>query len=265
MAAIDEPEDACAEEPNGVRPRRPRQSENDSGYNPYLAFAGIFKDDPFIDDIEAFIEAERQRERDEAARLADLEDAQAAAKKEGHDLAAPNNPGDMRVEAPDGTYASWSRLDESDPDYNPYVAFAGIFEDDPFAAEVEAHWMAERQRQRDEAAAEADREDAARAIDDKEELTMAATDKSSSVGLEEANSIHPRQPIRDENDLEYNPYVAFAGIFKDSPFIDEVDSYWMGERQRERDEAARLADLEDAEVAAEVGQQDVPGTSVETQ
>jgi len=93
MAAMDEPEDACMEEPNGVRPRRPRQGENDPNYNPYLAFAGIFKDDPFMDELEIFIEAERQRQRDEA----DREDAaRTIAGTEGHDMTATNKSSDAR-------------------------------------------------------------------------------------------------------------------------------------------------------------------------
>lgn len=39
--------------------------------NPYLALADSFADDPFADEVEAFIEAERQRERDAAAAEAD--------------------------------------------------------------------------------------------------------------------------------------------------------------------------------------------------
>jgi hypothetical protein len=35
--------------------------------NPYLAVAGTFADDPFADEVDAFIAAERQRERDAAA------------------------------------------------------------------------------------------------------------------------------------------------------------------------------------------------------
>jgi len=46
---------------------------------------------------------------------------------------------------------------------NKYMSFAGMFENSPFAGEVDAYVQAERQRQRDEAAAEADREDAAKA------------------------------------------------------------------------------------------------------
>jgi hypothetical protein len=74
-----------------------------------------------------------------------------------------NNSDVMPVVTPSGTYASPATQDEDDPEYNPYVALAGIFKDDPFAAEVEAHWRAERQRERDEAARLADLEDAARA------------------------------------------------------------------------------------------------------
>lgn len=246
MAAIDEPEDACAEEPNGVRPRRPRQGENDSGYNPYLAFASIFKDDPFIDDIEAFIEAERQRERDEAARLADLEDAQAAAKKEGHDTSAINESSGVRVEEPTGILPRRPKDEENDPDYNLYLALAGIFEDDPFMDEVDAYVEAVRQRQRDEAAAEADREDAARATGDKEELTVAAINNPKDMRVEAPDGTYFSPSRLDENDPNYNPYVAFAGVFKDDPFAAEVEAYWQAERQRQRDEAARLADLEDA-------------------
>jgi len=163
MAAMDEPEDARVEEPNGVRPRWLEQDETISEYNPYLALAGIFEDDPFADEVDAYVQAVRQRQRDEAAAEADREDAaRATGDKEGLTMAATNNPKDMRVEAPDGTYASPSRRDENDPEYNPYVAFAGVFKDDPFAAEVEAYWQAERQRERDEAARLADLEDAAR-------------------------------------------------------------------------------------------------------
>jgi hypothetical protein len=39
--------------------------------NPYLAVAGAFADDPFGDEVDAFICAERQRERDAAAAEAD--------------------------------------------------------------------------------------------------------------------------------------------------------------------------------------------------
>jgi len=226
MAAVDEPEDAYAEEPDDLRPRRPRQGENDPNYNPYLAFAGIFKDDPFIDDIDACIEADRQRERDEAARLADLEDAQAVAAKEGHN----RRPKDG----------------ENGPDYNPYLALAGIFEDDPFMDELDAYVQEGRQRQRDEAAAEADREDVARATDDKEGPTMAAINNAKDMRVEAPDGTYASPSRRDENDPEYNPYIAFAGIFKDDPFAAEVEAYWQAERQRERDEAARLADLEDA-------------------
>jgi hypothetical protein len=39
--------------------------------NPYLAAAGMFADDSFADEVDAYIEAERAREREEAARAAD--------------------------------------------------------------------------------------------------------------------------------------------------------------------------------------------------
>jgi len=57
-----EPHDA--DKPASVTvPQRDKQ-------NPYLAFAGIFADDSFADEVDAYIAAERQRERDEAAREA---------------------------------------------------------------------------------------------------------------------------------------------------------------------------------------------------
>jgi len=161
-------------------------------------------------------------------------------------MAAMNEPEDTRAEAPDGTYFSRSRLDENDPDYNPYVAFAGVFKDSPFADEAEAYWRAERQRERDEASAEADREDAARAIAGTEGHDMTAINKSSDARVEEPNSVRPRRPRQGENDPNYNPYLAFAGIFENDPFMDELDAYVETERQRQRDEASRLADLEDA-------------------
>lgn len=124
----------------------------------------MFENDPFADEVDAYIQAERQRERDEANRLADFEDAQAAAEKEGRDMTTTDSYGSMPAVTPAGTYGGWwATQDISDPEYNPYVALAGIFKDDPFAAEVEAHWRAERQRERDEAARLADLEDAARA------------------------------------------------------------------------------------------------------
>lgn len=165
MAAMDEPEEACAEEPNGVRPRRSRQGENDPDYNPYLAFAGIFKDDPFIDDIDAGIEAERQRQRDEAARLADLEDATGTSiGKEDSDVTATSNSSkNSRGGDSNSAHALVANDETSAASRNKYMAFAGMFENSPFTSEVDAYIQAERQRQRDEAAAEADREDAAKA------------------------------------------------------------------------------------------------------
>ncbi len=57
-----EPHDA--DKPTGVTV--PRRDER----NPSLAFAGIFADDSFAAEVDASIAAERQRERDEAAREA---------------------------------------------------------------------------------------------------------------------------------------------------------------------------------------------------
>lgn len=45
--------------------------ERASGNNPYLAAAGMFADDTFAADVEAFTNAQRDREREEAARAAD--------------------------------------------------------------------------------------------------------------------------------------------------------------------------------------------------
>ncbi len=39
--------------------------------NPYLAAAGMFADDSFAAEIDAYITAQREREREEAARAAD--------------------------------------------------------------------------------------------------------------------------------------------------------------------------------------------------
>jgi len=165
-------------------------------------------------------------------------------------MAAINNPKDMRAEAPDGTYASPSRRDENDPEYNPYVAFAGMFKDSPFAAEVEAHWRAERQREREEAARLADLEDAQAAAEGGRD--MAVTKDPNDVRADKAGDARHRQLTHDENDSEYNPYLALAGIFEDDPFADEVDAYVEAVRQRQRDEAAAEADREDAaKVAAE--------------
>lgn len=156
-------------------------------------------------------------------------------------------PKDMRVraEVPDGTYNSPSRLDENDPEYNPYIAFAGVFRDDPFADEVEAYWQAERQRERDEAAAEADREDAS-GMTGEEGYSMTALNNSKDKRAEDLNGSGPGLLDQQENPVMRNKYMAFAGIFKDDPFIDDIDASIEAERQRERDEAARLADLEDA-------------------
>lgn len=162
MTAANRPEGTDAEEPGDTPQSAPDGDESPAVRNKYMAFAGIFKDDPFIDDLEAYLEAERQRQRDEAGRLADLEDARAAAEKENRDMTTINKPGVMSIVTPAGAYVSRAAQDESDPDYNPYVAFAGMFEDSPFADEVEAYWQAERQREREEAARLADLEDADR-------------------------------------------------------------------------------------------------------
>ncbi len=164
MAVTNDPEDARAEHLDDPRVRTSNQEESPTVQNKYLAFAGMFENDPFMDELEAYIETERRRQRDEAARLADLEDEHVAAEKEGLDMTTTGSFKNVPVVTPVGTYGgSWATQDESDPEYNPYVALAGIFKDDPFAAEVEAHWRAERQRERDEAARLADLEDAARA------------------------------------------------------------------------------------------------------
>ena len=42
-----------------------------SEQNPYLAAAGIFADDSFAAEVDAYIAAQREREREEAAREAD--------------------------------------------------------------------------------------------------------------------------------------------------------------------------------------------------
>jgi hypothetical protein len=42
-----------------------------SDRNPYLAAAGIFADDSFAAEVDAYIAAQREREREEAAREAD--------------------------------------------------------------------------------------------------------------------------------------------------------------------------------------------------
>jgi hypothetical protein len=39
-----------------------------SGANPYLAAAGTFEDDSFAAEVNAYITAQREREREEAAR-----------------------------------------------------------------------------------------------------------------------------------------------------------------------------------------------------
>jgi hypothetical protein len=39
--------------------------------NPYLAAAGMFADDSFADEVDAYIAAQRERERQDAAREAD--------------------------------------------------------------------------------------------------------------------------------------------------------------------------------------------------
>jgi hypothetical protein len=39
--------------------------------NPYLAAAGMFADDSFADEVDAYIAAQREREREDAAREAD--------------------------------------------------------------------------------------------------------------------------------------------------------------------------------------------------
>jgi len=62
VLAMAEPHDA--DKPAGVTV--PRRDEP----NPYLAFAGIFADDSFADEVDAYIAAERQRKRDEAAQEA---------------------------------------------------------------------------------------------------------------------------------------------------------------------------------------------------
>jgi len=157
MAAADRPEETDAQEPRSASDR----GESPTVQNKYMAFAGMFESDPFIDDLDAYVEAERQRQRDEAARSADLEDVLAAA-EEGFDMTTTDDLANILVVTATGTYGgSWATQDESDPEYNPYIALAGIFKDDPFAAEVEAHWRAARQRERDEAARLADIEDAA--------------------------------------------------------------------------------------------------------
>ncbi len=126
-------------------------------------------------------------------------------------MAAADDRRDTHAEEPNDPRPDISSQGEMQ---NKYLAFTGMFKDDPFADEVEAHWMAERQRQRDEAAAEADREDAARAIAGTEGHDMTAI------------------------------------IFKDDPFIDELETFIEAERQRQRDEAATEADREDAARAA---------------
>jgi hypothetical protein len=52
---------------DGTRDISDRQSE----HNPYLAAAGIFADDSFAAEVDAYIAAQREREREEAAREAD--------------------------------------------------------------------------------------------------------------------------------------------------------------------------------------------------
>ncbi len=162
-------------------------------------------------------------------------------------MAAADDRRDTHAEEPNDPRPDISSQGEMQ---NKYLAFTGMFKDDPFADEVEAHWMAERQRQRDEAAAEADREDAARAIAGTEGHDMTAINKSSDARVEEPNGARPRRPRQGENDSNYNPYLAFAGIFKDDPFIDELETFIEAERQRQRDEAATEADREDAARAA---------------
>ncbi|MDQ2828348.1 MAG: hypothetical protein M3Y74_04785 [Chloroflexota bacterium] len=165
MAAMNEPEDTRAEAPDGTYFSRSRLDENDPNYNPYLAFAGIFENDPFMDDIDAGIEAERQRQRDEAARLADLEDATGTSiGKEDNDVTATSNSSkNSRGGDSNSAHALVANDETSAASRNKYMAFAGMFESSPFTSEVDAYIQAERQRQRDEAAAEADREDAAKA------------------------------------------------------------------------------------------------------
>lgn len=165
MAVTNDHEDTPAEDPNGVRPRRLRQGENDPNYNLYLALAGIFEDDPFAAEVEAHWMAERQRERDEAARLADLQDVTGTSiGKEDSDVTATSNSSkSSRGGDSNGAHALVANDETSAASRNKYMAFAGMFENSPFASEVDAYIQAERQRQRDEAAAEADREDAAKA------------------------------------------------------------------------------------------------------
>ncbi len=162
MAATNDHEDTTAEEPNDIRPRRPRQGESDPGYNPYLAFAGIFKDDPFMDELEIFIEAERQRQRDEAAVEADREDASGMTGEEGYSMTAINNSKDIRAEDVNGSGPGSLDQQEKPVMRNKYMAFAGIFKDDPFIDDIDACIEADRQRERDEATHLADLEDATR-------------------------------------------------------------------------------------------------------
>jgi hypothetical protein len=49
---------------DGMRDISNRQSEQ----NPYLAAAGIFADDSFAAEVDAYIAAQREREREEAGR-----------------------------------------------------------------------------------------------------------------------------------------------------------------------------------------------------
>ena len=48
-----------------------RPSDQSTNANPYLAAAGMFSDDSFAAEVDAFITAQREREREEAAREAD--------------------------------------------------------------------------------------------------------------------------------------------------------------------------------------------------
>lgn len=49
----------------------PSSADQPTKDNPYLAAAGLFSDDAFAAEVEAYITAQREREREEAARAAD--------------------------------------------------------------------------------------------------------------------------------------------------------------------------------------------------
>jgi len=80
----------------------------------------MFENSPFAGEVDAYIQAERQRQRDEAAHLADLEDALAAVGGEKGSMTTTNTAKDTHAQEVDS-----SRPGTSGQQEKPHVGKPG--------------------------------------------------------------------------------------------------------------------------------------------